>query len=58
MSRYTINTPTVYTLPSAGEAQAFVKGVNVGSKNKDKPIVVYPWGQEEVEVIVYATSQA
>jgi hypothetical protein len=51
-----IKTLTVYTLPSAGEAQAFVKGVNVGSKSKDKTIVVYPWGQEEVEVIVYATS--
>ena len=53
-----IKTQTVYTLPSADEAQAFVKGVNVGSKSKDKTIVVYPWGQEEVEVIVYATSQA
>ena len=53
-----IKTPTVYTLPSAGEAQAFVKGVIVGSKSKDKTIVVYPWGREEVEVIVYATSQA
>jgi len=53
-----INTPTVYTLPSAGEAQGFAKGVKVGSKSKDKTIVVYPWGREEVEVIVYATSQA
>ena len=56
MQHRKINTPTVYTFPSAGEAQAFVKGVNVVSKSKDKTIVVYPWGREEVEVIVYATS--
>jgi len=53
-----INTPTVYTLPSAGEAQGFAKGVKAGSNNTAKTIVVYPWGREEVEVIVYATSQA
>jgi hypothetical protein len=58
MSRYTINTPTVYTLPSADEAQGFVKGVKAGSKDTAKTIIVWHQGQEEVEVIVYATSQA
>ena len=53
--RHKINIPTVYTLPSPSEAQGFVKGVNVGSKDTAKTIVVLRQGQEEVEVIVYAS---
>ena len=49
-----MKTPAIYTLSSAVEAQAFAKGVVVGSKGQDKTIVILTQNKKEVEVIVYA----
>ena len=49
-----MKTPTIYTLPSAVEAQSFAKGVVVGSKGQDKTIVILTQNKQEVEVVVYA----
>lgn len=49
-----MKTPATYVLSSAAEAQAFAKGVVIGSKGQDKTIVILTQNKQEVEVIVYA----